>query len=168
MQESQKRKLEKTEGGTVEETRNAFCSSFLHCSSADVKLQHHLCSKTYDSWCFCQRTLANNMPPPSHNKMKVEFILRMELWQKVWQAYRWLTSDRIFRACLLGKTLNPDEHLHSRVWRYCSRYKNANENILDCHHTVLDYNDGYEKGCFPPFIWRALHSNKTHPSKAEM
>lgn len=80
--------------------------------------------------------------------MKLSFVLLSELRQKVFGEYKRLTSDKILSACLLGKTQNQNEHLHSRVWRYCSKYKKANKNILDfaVAQAILDYNVGYEAG----------------------
>ncbi|KAK3887257.1 hypothetical protein Pcinc_008653 [Petrolisthes cinctipes] len=107
---------------------------------------------TRDSWCFYQRAIANNEQPQSHTNMKVKFVLPSELRQKVWGEYRRLTSDKLLSACLLGKTQNQNEHLHSRVWRYCSKYKCANKTILDfaTAKAVLDYNVGYKAGNIQP------------------
>lgn len=123
-------------------------ASFLHCSSSDSNPQHHLCPKSKDSYCFYQKAIANDQPIPSHNTMKISFVLPSELRQKVFEEYKRLTSDKILSACLLGKTQNQNEHLHSRVWRYCSKYKKANKNILDfaVAQAILDYNVGYEAG----------------------
>lgn len=90
-------------GGTVEKLRNDIYSSFVHCSSSDTNPQHHLCPKTTDSLCFYLRSLANNMPVPSHKKMKISFQLSSELRQKVWEEYMRLTWDKILSACLLRK-----------------------------------------------------------------
>lgn len=62
-------------------TKKGICASFLHCSSSDENPQRQLCSNTSDSWCFYQKALANNRQPPSHNKMKIQFILPSELRQ---------------------------------------------------------------------------------------
>lgn len=141
-------------GGTVEELRNDIYATFLHCSSWDAKPQHRLCPKTRDSWCFYQRAIANDEEPQSHSKMKVKFVLPAELRQKVWGEYRRLTSDKLLSACLLGKTQNQNEHLHSRVWRYCSKYKCPSKNILDfaTAKAVIDYNAGYEEVNIQPHL----------------
>ena len=102
-------------GGTVEDLKKGIYSSFLHCSSTDDNSQHQLCPKTPESYCFYQQAIANNQPVPSHNEMKVKFVLSSELRQKVWAEYKRLTSDKILSACLLGKTQNPNEHLHFRI-----------------------------------------------------
>lgn len=136
----------------MEELRKDIYASFLHCSSTDNIPQHHLCPKTTDSYCFYQRAIANEQPIPSHQTMKVQFVLPSELRQKVWGEYKRLTTDKLLSACLLGKTQNPNEHLHSRIWRYCSKYKNANKNILEFSvgQAVLDYNVGYKEGFVIP------------------
>ena len=86
--------------------------------------------------------------------MKVKFVVPSELRQRVWGEYKRLTSDMILSACLLEKTQNPNEHLHSRVWRYCSKYKKTNKNILDfaAAQAVIDYNVGYEDGFVLPSL----------------
>lgn len=141
-------------GGTVEELRKDIYASFFHCSSTDSNPRHHLCPKTPDSYCFYQKAIANKKPIPSQSNMKVRFLLLTELRQKVWNEYRRLTSDKILSACLLGKTQNPNEHLHSRIWRYCSKYKNTNKNILEfsAAQAVLDYNVGYKDGFVVPLL----------------
>ncbi|KAK3878120.1 hypothetical protein Pcinc_006172 [Petrolisthes cinctipes] len=51
-------------------------------------------------------------------------------------------------------TQNQNEHLHSRVWRYFSKYKNANKTILDfaTAKAVFDYNAGYKEGNIQPLL----------------
>ena len=60
--------------------------------------------------------------------------------------------EKLLSACLLGKTQNINEHLHSRIWRYCSKYKSANKNIVEyaVGQAILDYNVGYEDGFVLP------------------
>lgn len=62
-------------GGTMEELRKDILSPFLHYSSSDTNIQHHLCPETTDSWCFYLRAITNNKLVPSHKKMKVCFVL---------------------------------------------------------------------------------------------
>nr|XP_053657573.1 uncharacterized protein LOC128706645 isoform X2 [Cherax quadricarinatus] len=62
-------------GHGVEDMRNSIMASFFHCSSTDEKPQHHLCPTGDKSWCFYQKALAANLPPPSHTNMKVQFQL---------------------------------------------------------------------------------------------
>ena len=121
-------------GGSLQELRNDIHASFLHCSSSDSNPQHQLCPKGRDSYCFYQKAMATH--------------------QKVWGEYKRLTTDKLLSACLLGKTQNVNEHLHSRIWRYCSKYKNGNKNIVEyaIGQAVLDYNVGYEDGFVLPLI----------------
>lgn len=53
---------------------------------------------------------------------------------------------------MLGTTQNANEHLHFRVWRYCSKYKNASRIILEfaVAQAVCDYNVGYAKSHLDP------------------
>lgn len=140
--------------GTVENMRQDILSTFFHCTSTDEAPRHYLCPKTQDSWCFYQRAIANNETPPSHKTMKVSFVLNDEMRQKVYAVYKRLTSDKLLSGCLLGKTQNANEHLHSRVWRYCSKYKNANSNTLvfAVAQAVCDYNVGYGESHLGPLL----------------
>ena len=47
--------------------------------------------------------------------MKVKFTLGKAEMKAVEQVYVDLTQDAILKRCLLGKTQNPNEHLHSSV-----------------------------------------------------
>ncbi|KAK4307317.1 hypothetical protein Pmani_007313 [Petrolisthes manimaculis] len=101
--------------------------------------------------------------------MKVRFKLPSNLRQKVWAEYKRLTSDKLLSACLLGKTQNPNEHLHSRVWRYCYKYKKANKNILDfaVAQAVLDYNIGYKEGNLLPELGSPLTETRESALKVQ-
>lgn len=103
--------------GTVKEMINYILASFLHCSSNDNNPRHMFCPKTVDSWCFYQRAIARKETPASHKQMKVRFDVRPEMRSRVYGEYKRLTTDKLLSACLLGKTQNPNEHLHSRIWR---------------------------------------------------
>lgn len=130
--------------GTVSEMRKEIMASLFHCSSSDAFPRHFFCPKSEDSWCFYERAVAKNEPVVSHKEIKVTFEHPDNLRSKVDGEYKRLTSDKLLTACLLGKTQNPNEHLHSRVWRYCSKYKNSNKHILDfaSAQAVVDYNEG--------------------------
>lgn len=134
--------------GSVKQMRKDLYASFLHCLSTDANPQHALCPKTSNSWCFYQKAKANKQVPPSHKKMEVHFVLPSELRQKVWGEYRRLTSDKLLSSCILGKTQNLNENLHSRIWGFCSKYKNANKQMLDyaLAQAISDYNVGYQEG----------------------
>lgn len=44
--------------------------------------------------------------------------------------------------------------MHSCIWRFCSKYKNVNKNILDNSDTeeVMDYNARFEGGFVLPLL----------------
>ena len=92
--------------------------------------------------------------------LAIVFVLQLlsNLRQKILGRVQKANSDNVLSACLLGKTQNPNDHLHSRVWRYCSKYKNANKNILDfaAAQAVLDYNVGYKEGDILPILGSPL------------
>lgn len=132
-------------GTTVSEMRDDILASYYHCSSTDTKSNHELCPKTKDSWCFYQEAIANGKEPKSHKDMKIHFELTDDQLALVKGVYDRLTTDDMMLKCLRGKTQNPNESLHSRIWRYCPKHKNATANMLQfatCQ-AVANYNVGY-------------------------
>lgn len=129
--------------------RNDILASFYHCSSTDENPTHQLCPKTKDSWCFFNNAIANEKVPNSHKSMKVHFQLSPEELTQVKDVYDRLTSDEIMMKCLAGRTQNPNESLHARIWRISPKHKNGNKPMLDfaCAVAVANYNAGYETSC---------------------
>lgn len=111
----------------------------------DSKPTHHLCPKSHDSWCFCNRSVARGETPPSHTHMKVHFQLKPDQLQQVKDVYTRLTTDVRMIKCLCGWTQNPNESLHSRTWRYCPKHKNTTKTMMDLvvAQIVATYNGGY-------------------------
>lgn len=130
---------------TPEEMRNDIMSSFYHCSSTDENPKHNLCPKSEESWCFYQKALSKGNTPPSHSTMKIKFRLDPEGLRLVEDVYKRLTTDDMMTRCLRGKTQNPNESLHHRIWRYCPKHKNATKEMLDfaTAQAVSNFNGGY-------------------------
>lgn len=75
---------------------------------------------------FYQKALAKNEQPKSHKEMKVHFELYEEKELPLIQSvYERLATDEMMLRCLRGKTQNPNESFHSRIWRYCPKNKNT-------------------------------------------
>ena len=59
--------------------------------------------------------------------------------------------------------------MHSRIWRYCSKYKGVNKNILDFAVTkaVVDYIVGYRDGSLLSHlgVTRTKIQEKAHETK---
>nr|XP_053634350.1 uncharacterized protein LOC128689906 [Cherax quadricarinatus] len=136
-------------GTDAETMRNGILASFFHCSSTDDNPHHHLCPPGSASWCFYQKALADNLPPPSHENMKVSFQLQPDYFNKVHEIYKDLTQDDMMERCIQGRTQNPNESLHQRIWSYCNKalYKNKWQVDFAVSHAIADYNVGYERSC---------------------
>ncbi|KAK8721695.1 hypothetical protein OTU49_012515 [Cherax quadricarinatus] len=129
--------------------RNGILASFFHCSSSDTNPQHHLCPTGPNSWCFYQKAVAANITPPSHNTMKVHFQLDPAYFKEVHDIYKELTTDDMMTRCLKGRTQNPNESLHQRIWSYCNKALNRNKWQADfsASQAIAEYNAGYERSC---------------------
>ena len=125
--------------------RKTILATFYHCSSTDEKPRHELCPK--DKWCFYQNALAAGKTPKPHREMNVGFTLDPDEWKDVLQVYQKLTTDDLLIRCLRGKTQNPNEHVHSRVWRMCPKHKNVKLRYVDfaAAQAVCNYNIGHEE-----------------------
>nr|XP_053641077.1 uncharacterized protein LOC128694796 [Cherax quadricarinatus] len=141
--------LRENVGTDVASMRNGILASFFHCSSSDEKPQHHLCPTGDDSWCFYQKAIAANLPPPSHTTMKVQFQLEPAYMEEVYNIYQDLTIDKMMQRCLKGRTQNPNESLHQRIWSYCSKalFRTKWQADFSVSHAVAEYNSGYVRSC---------------------
>lgn len=77
----------------------------------------------------------------------VKFILDKKERQAVFQVYKNLSKDELLNRCLLGRTQNPNESLHSKVWHNLRktkfyRYKTVR---LSVTLTISQHNLGYEE-----------------------
>lgn len=83
---------------------------------------------------------------PSHSTMKVSFQVGKEERLKIKAVYERLTAENLLGRCLKGKTQNPNESLHSRVWKLCPKSKSLGKLTLDfaVAQAVTNYNIGYK------------------------
>ena len=100
--------------------RSAVFASFFHAASTDEDPHHNHCPAGPNSWCFFQRALANGEEPGSHQD-KVGTPLTKEVAEQVKEVYVRLGHPELLRRCVLGKTQNANETLHSKVWRKCPK-----------------------------------------------
>ena len=143
-------------------------SSLYHCAN----ISHDLCPNSDDSWCFVQRELraGKSLSEIDFRKMKVKFTLRKEEFQAV-EVYQNLTEDSVLMKCLLGKTQNPNEHIHSRVWRIIPEHKNAKRRYLDfaAAQAVGCCNFGHEESNLNALLgipyYKILHANLQEADK---
>lgn len=132
-------------GTSAKEMREEIMSTFYHCTSTDMNPQHQLCAKGEHSWCFYNRSMARGETPQSHTKMKVFFHLDDEQKEQVKAIYDRLTTDDMMNKCLKGVTQNRNEHLHSRVWKLCSKHLCATKRMVHfaTATAATNYNVGY-------------------------
>ena len=59
-----------------------------------------------------------------------------------------LSYPELLSRCLKGKTQNPNESLHSRIWQVCPKAKHLSKTILDfaVAQASINYNTGYVSG----------------------
>ncbi|KAK3890115.1 hypothetical protein Pcinc_005921 [Petrolisthes cinctipes] len=54
---------------------------------------------------------------------KVYFRVGSEEGKKVKEVYKRLSDENLLKRCLQGKTQNPNESLHSRIWKFCPKVR---------------------------------------------
>ena len=88
---------------------------------------------------------AEGRTPPSHTNTKVSFELEPRLGKSVLAIYLDLTRTDLLRRCLKGKTQNPNESFHAKIWNKLSKTKfvslpTARYSIVEA---VSQHNNGY-------------------------
>ena len=104
----------------LEAMKNAVFATFHHAISTDEKLDHDLCPKGNESWCFYQKAIAAGEVPGSH-RTHVGTPLSEEVGGVVMDVYVRLGHTDLLGRCLMGKTQNSNESLHSVVLRKCPK-----------------------------------------------
>ena len=105
-------------GKTVESMKKSIFASYNHVTSSDKFPMHDDCPEGADSYCFIKKHEAAGTqgPPPSHSIMQVRCQLNEENRDLVRNVYSDLCTDDLLSRCLGGKTQNPNESFHSKVW----------------------------------------------------
>ncbi|XP_050709396.1 uncharacterized protein LOC126994185 [Eriocheir sinensis] len=138
--------IRRTARTTVEEMKQAIWQSFFHLSAKED--QHHaLCPRGAQSWCFVKRAEAEGKQPESHSTKSLYLAsLPHEQLELVKGVYRDLASPTLLQKCLSGRTQNPNESLHSKVWRKASKDKNAGLHRIRfvTQVTIWEHNFGYQ------------------------
>ena len=81
-------------------------------------VHHDRCPARVSSWCFYRRAVAKGERPGPH-KDNIGTALSREVSRFVKPVYVRLGDENLLRRCLWVKTQNPNESLHSVVWRKC-------------------------------------------------
>ena len=89
-----------------------------HFSSSDEHPKHIHCPTGEKSWCFWQRAIATSKDPGSH---KEHDTLPSEIGKKLVPIFQRLSDENLLKRCMRTKTQNPNESLHSTIWKYCPK-----------------------------------------------
>nr|XP_053646534.1 uncharacterized protein LOC128698353 [Cherax quadricarinatus] len=140
--------IEESTGTSIETMRNTIIASYLHCTSSDTKPNHNLCPTSKTSWCFYNKSIANNVEIPSHSTMKIFIHLKPVHHEQVLRIYKDLTEDDIIQRCS-GRTKNNNETFHQRVWiNYLkSQYRTKRTLDLAVAQAIADSNYAYCRSC---------------------
>ena len=90
----------------------------LHFSSSDEHPKHVHCPIGEKSWCFWQRAIATSNDPGSH---KEHDTLPSDIGRRLVPIFQRLSEDNLLKRCVRNKTQNPNESLHSTIWKYCPK-----------------------------------------------
>lgn len=132
--------------GNLEVMKRACRSGFRHVASTDDRPDHELCPDGQDSHCFYKKAIARGEIPQSHSTMKVRCELNEEQRKLVQRVIDDLTSDDLLLKCLSGRTQNPNESFHSKVWSKLHKTKHYGLNTIKymTAQAVVEHNSGYE------------------------
>nr|XP_053647260.1 uncharacterized protein LOC128698876 [Cherax quadricarinatus] len=156
--------LRENRGTDVVTMRNGILASFFHCFSTDDNPQHQLCPPGCASWCFYQKALADNLPPPPHTTLKMKFQLEPAYFNQVHKIYKDLTRNEMMERCIQGRTQNLNESLHQRIWSYCNKalFRNKWQVDFSVSHAIAEYNAGYERSCLDKQVGYGRSSLNQH------
>ena len=99
----------KDHSGSLQAMERAAWTSFFHSTSQEDHPLHIF--RPQDSWCFYQRTLHAGAPAPPHKK-----TLPPVVGEVLCAVYQRLADPQLLSRCLLGRTQNSNERLHSLLW----------------------------------------------------
>ena len=156
--------------------QNAVLATFDHAVSTDENPQHGRCPVGPASWCFYQKALATGQEPGLH-RVNVHTHLSAEVAQHVKPVYARLAHDDLLSRCLLGKTKNINDSLHSKVSTNCTKTNFIGlEWVLSATcSSVAVFNCGVESSMrylfdvvplgAPAFICTEVRSSALHPGQ---
>ncbi len=120
---------------------------FYHLSAKDV-VQHSFCPPGEESWCFMQRAEALGKEPEPHSTKKLYLSnIPGEQLELVKGVYKNLANPALLQKCLSGRIQNPNESLHSKVWRKVSKdkYAGLHRTCFVSQMTIWEHNFGYSE-----------------------
>lgn len=114
-------------------------ASLLHYNSTDDTPRHHLCPAGKNSWCKYQKAKTTGTSYIHTKKPIPEAIIHL-----LKPIYTRLGSKALLERCLGGYTQNPNESLHSLVWKLCPTELFLGKLAVEtaCAIAVCIFNDG--------------------------
>ena len=117
--------IRSNQGKSVESMKKSIYASYNHVTSSDDYPMHDDCPEGPESYCFIKKHEAagTDEPPPKHSTMKVRIDLDEDNRNLVRDVYKDLCTNDLLARCLGGKTQNPNESFHSKVWNRLPKTK---------------------------------------------
>ncbi|GFV91706.1 uncharacterized protein TNCV_4762711 [Trichonephila clavipes] len=124
---------------STDDMRKSIWAIYCHYRSTDKKPMHYFCSVGASSWCSYQKVKSSENTSYKHNS-----ILSTSVMDAVKPIFAELSSPKLLKKCLGGKTQNSNESFNSMVWKYCPKTSGSSKRIIDVavNEAVVMYNDG--------------------------
>ena len=90
-----------------------------HYMFTDKQPLHGKCPEGKNSWCFYNKSIANNIQPDTRDKMSVK--LSESVVAKIMPLYQRLACDELLTRYVKGGTQNQNESLHALIWKKCPK-----------------------------------------------
>eukprot|EP00795_Rhopilema_esculentum_P016781 gene16781-8241_t len=110
-------KAVKDNAGNIELMKKRIFAILFHLTSDDDNPRHIHCPTGVDSWCFWNRAEAKGEAPEKH---KEHTTLPVEIGKRLVPIFNRLTDNNLLKRCQ-NKTQNPNECLHSIIWKICPK-----------------------------------------------
>ena len=107
----------KDNAGNIELMKKRIFAILFHLTSDDDNPRHVHCPTGVDSWCFWNRAEAKGEAPEKH---KEHTTLPVEIGKRLVPIFNRLTDNNLLKRCQ-NKTQNPNECLHSIIWKICPK-----------------------------------------------
>ncbi|GFX84847.1 uncharacterized protein TNCV_4996791 [Trichonephila clavipes] len=119
--------------------RKSIWAIYCHYRSTDEEPMHYFCPVGASSWCSYQKAKSSENTSYKHNS-----IVPTSVMDAVKPIFAELSSPKLLKKCLGGKTQNSNESFNSTVWKYCPKTSGSSKRIVDVavNEAVVMYNDG--------------------------
>jgi hypothetical protein len=115
------RAIRKNVGNPEQMHKDVLCT-LLHHTSTDETPRHRFCppGDEENGWCFFNNAVAKGEQPGPHAD-NMTFSLAPAVTNEMRPVYMRLSDNELMERCRRGKTQNPNEGLHSLIWRRCPK-----------------------------------------------